>query len=201
VSRLDHATRVVLDALGLSAGGTFSEQAVHAECIRIARRLRLTERRVVGLMPIGANVAVPPIGVRLGLAQVQLSGSTVAYVDANVRLPALPALAGSADDDGASIYATRWILDSLALLTPPSVESAGQVIPQLALAIEDGADLFHYMYVDLTGFDLIGEHAEASSLMDAVIAIGRAGQTKETDLLHYRDQLGTSNFLGILLVG
>ena len=201
MSQLDVDTQAVLESLGLSGSGDFNGQAVHAECIRIARRLRLTERRVVGLVPAGPNVAVPPIGVRLGLAQVQLSGSTVAYVDANVRLPALPAIAGSSEEEGSSMYATRWILESLALLTPPTVEAAGQVIPQLALALRDGADLFQHMYVDLTGFDLIGEHAEASALMDGVIAIGRAGHTKETELLHYREQLGTSNFLGVLLIG
>lgn len=196
------ARQEILERLGLAADGNFKDRAVHAECIRIARRLRLAGRRVVGLIPTGPNVAIPPLGVRLGLAQVQLSGATVAYVDANVRLPAFASLANqpSADHAG-TVYTTHWLLDSLALLTPPKVESAGQVIPQLALALEDGADLFHYMFVDLTGFDLIGEHAEASTLMDGVIAVGLAGKTRDRELLYYREQLGTSNFLGIMLVG
>lgn len=191
----------VLRALGLGDDGNFTDEAVHAECMRIARRLRVADRRVVGLLPAAPDIAVPPVGVRLGLAQVQLSGATVAYVDANVRLPALSEIAqrDSADHED-TVYSTRWIFDSLALLTPRAAERAGEVIPQLAGALREGSLLFHYMYVDLTGFDLIGEHAAAAELMDSVIVVGRAGRTKEAELRYLRDQLGRS-FLGVLLVG
>jgi len=173
--------------------------AGEAECLRIARRLRFAERRVVGFVPATRRDAVPPVALRIGRALVRLSGATVAYVDANVHWPALAALSGEARQD--SVYATRWLDDSLALLSPPHVEGAGAVMPQLARVLVDGQELFHHMLVDLTGFDLLGEQAAASTAMDGVIVVARSGRVRETTLLAHREPLPPDKFLGVLLTG
>src|SRR3954449_9898489 len=71
-----------LDAAGLSVA---ADPAVRDECIRVAGRLRATGKSIFGLLPAGDDVAVPPIGVQLGLALAEVSGATVAFVDANLR--------------------------------------------------------------------------------------------------------------------
>ncbi len=189
----------VLRALGLVQSDAESPE-VNAECIRISRRLVEAGRRVVGLLPASPRVAVPPLGVRLGVSLVQLTGATVAYIDANVRYPALSAMAESkASDD--SVYTTRWLTGTLALLTPPHVEGAGEVVPQLARVVGEGAELFQYMLVDLTGIDRVGDHSAAASLMDGVIVVGKAGKTKEAELRRLREDFTRHQMLGVLLYG
>jgi len=192
----------VLAALGLTDRAQAAEPRVHAECIRIARRLRAAGRRLVGLVPASDDVAVPPIAVRLGAALVELTGTTVAFVDANVRWPALATIAArpSTDRDD-SVYSTRWLSDSLALLTPPAAAGAGRVVPQLERVLEEGPEIFQYLLVDLTGFDLLGGHTAAAQLVDGVIVVGRAGRTREAELLRFRDELWTAQLLGVLLIG
>jgi hypothetical protein len=172
---------------------------VASECVRIARRLRAAGHKVIGLIPTDPSVAVPPVAIRLGLAFVDLSGATVAYVDANVHLPAIPDASGARDVPG-SVFATRWLSDSLALLSPNHPEAVGQVGPQLERALFDGSEIFEHVLVDLTGFDRLGEEG-CIEQMDSVILIARAGKTREQDLLPRRSQLPRNQFLGVLLVG
>lgn len=196
----DEAAR--LRSVGIDLPAAVKRPFVHAECVRLARRLQASEQKVIGLVPASDQVAVPPATILLGSALVELTGATVAYVDANVRYPALSDIArGELTDRDDSVFTTRWLFGSLALLTPPHTESASQVVPQLARLLLDGADLFEYVLVDLTGFDLLGEHASASACMDSIIIVGQAHRTREGDLLAVRDTVPADRFLGVLLVG
>jgi hypothetical protein len=140
--------------------------------------------------------------IHLGLALCSLTGATVAVVDANVRYPALAGISrGARTDHDDSVFATRWLRDSLALLTPPRVEEAGEVVPQLARVLLEGSDLFAHVLVDLTGFELLGEHASAAACMDAVALVGRAHRTRERELVELARLMPHGRFLGVLLVG
>jgi hypothetical protein len=175
---------------------------LRAACARIARRIRVDHLRVVGFVPVDDKVAVPPVCIQLGLALCDLTGATVAVVDANVRYPGLAQVTRGLDRDrDDTVFSTRWLRGSLALLSPPSVERAGEVVPQLARVLLDGADLFAHVLVDLTGFELLGEHASAAACMDAVVIVGRAHRTRERELLALADLMPRGRFLGVLLVG
>lgn len=198
-----------LRALGLDQIGK-GDGDVRSECVRIARRLHAARQKVIGFIPATPKVAVPPISLQLGNALVELTGATVAFVDANVRYPALSGLAGEGPDEPAEqqegpdehrVFRTRWLRGSLAVLTPPGAERAGEAVPALARLLLDGVDLFEYVLVDLTGFDVLGEHASAAACMDAVILVGRAHRTRERDLLRFLSEMPSSRFLGVLLVG
>lgn len=175
---------------------------VRAECMRIARRLLLEQRKVIGFIPAKDTVGVPSVAIQIGLALVELSGATAAYVDANVRYPALAELSrGASDGKIGSMFSTRWIKGSLALLTPHRAEKAGEAVPALANLLLDGVPLFEHVLVDLTGFELLGEHASAAACMDAVVLVGRAHETREADILQFMSEMPQSRFLGVLLVG
>ncbi|MFT3696025.1 MAG: hypothetical protein QM831_23005 [Kofleriaceae bacterium] len=175
---------------------------LEAACARIARHIHGERLRVVGFVPSDDQVAVPPVIIHLGLALTQLTGATVAVVDANVRYPALADIAqGERTDHDDSVFATRWLRGSLALLTPPKVEQAGEVVPQLARVLLEGSDLFAHVLVDLTGFELLGEHASAAACMDAVAVVGRAHRTRERELVELSRLMPYGRFLGVLLVG
>jgi hypothetical protein len=176
--------------------------AVRAECIRIARRLAASKTKIIGLVPADDRVSVPAIALQVGNALCDLTGATIAVVDANVRYPGLSQLAGGAIADGdTSVYSTRWLRGSLALLTPPRAERAGQIVPQLARLLLDGVDLFAHVLCDLTGLELLGEHASAAACMDTVMLVARAHATHEDDLRSLRRLLPEDRFLGVLLVG
>lgn len=188
----------VLTALGIDT----LHGDVKAACARVARRLHSERIRVIGFVPADDRVAVPPILIQLGIALTELTGATIAVVDANVRYPGLGALSeGQATDSDDSVFSTRWLRGSLALLSAPQVERAGQVVPQLARVLLDGSDLFAHVLVDLTGFELLGEHASAAACMDAVALVGRAHHSREHELSALAQLMPHGRFLGVLLVG
>lgn len=198
-TRLDD--EAVLAAIGVRVAGDDLGD-LRAACSRIARRIHAAGTKVVGFVPADERVAVPPLLIHLGLALCELTGATVAVVDANVRYPGLIGLArGGTADHGDSVFATRWLRGSLALLTPPRVEQAGEVVPQLARVLLDSTDLFGHVLCDLTGFDLLGEHGSAAACMDAVAIVGRSHRTNATRLRGLAALMPPERFLGVLLVG
>jgi hypothetical protein len=184
-----------LEAAGLSIA---TDEAVRAECIRVARRLRVSGKKIFGLLPAANDVAVPPIGVQLGLAMTEVSGATAAFVDANLRWPAISEIAG--DPDERWIYSTKWLRGTLALLTPTRAGAAGAGLPQLARLIQQSTELFAHVLVDLTGYRKIGEHLAAIEMCDGVVVVARAGRTREDVLLRVRHELA-DQLLGVVLVG
>ena len=191
----------ILASLGFKLEGP-AYGLVQAAAARIARRIHDDRFRVVGFVPSDDKVAVPPLIIQLGLALCDLTGATVAVVDANVRYPGLASVArGQRADRDDSVFSTRWLRGSLALLSPPHVERAGEVVPQLARVLLDGADLFAHVLVDLTGFELLGEHASAAACMDAVALVGRAHRTTEQELVALAQMMPVGRFLGVLLIG
>src|SRR5438045_3715179 len=110
--------RTLSPKLGTVKLADVDDPEVRAQCMHVARQLQDAERRIVGLLPSADDVGVPAVGVQLGLALAQVTGATIALVDANLRWPAIAALevspersGRSADDD--SPFATRWLRGSL----------------------------------------------------------------------------------------
>ncbi len=188
-----------LEALGIHVVTDEDDPSVRAECIRVARRLRHAGGKVIGLLPASDDIGVPSIGVQLGLALHEVTAATIAFVDANVRWPAISALAADGESDGA--FATRWLRGSLALLTPPRAGDAGAGVPSLASVIREGSELFAHVLVDLTGFKNLGEHLAAIEMMDGVLVVSRAGSTREDELLRLNHELPRRQLLGVLLLG
>jgi hypothetical protein len=191
----------VLSELGIATGAQRTGE-LRAACTKIARHIHGQRIRVIGFVPADDQVAVPPLLIQLGLALCDLTGATIAVVDANVRYPGLAMLnRGRTADHDESVFSTRWLRGSLALLSPPRVERAGEVVPQLARVLIDGADLFAHILVDLTGFELLGEHASAAACMDGVVVVARAHHTRENNLLELAQLMPRGRFLGVMLVG
>lgn len=193
------ADDALLATLGIDLATDHHLPEVRTECIRVAQRIHATGARAIGFVPSGVDVAVPPVVIQIGAALCDLTGATIAVVDANVRYPGLSTI--SAEADPSIVFSTRWLAGSLALLTPTKVERAGEVVPSLARLLIDGGDLFAHMLCDLTGFELIGEHASAAACMDAVVLVGRANATHEDSLLALSEIMPADRFLGVLLVG
>jgi len=192
----------LLESIGIELAVGNALPAVRAECTRIARRLHAAKTKIIGFVPADPLVAVPPVAIQVGYALCEITGATVAVVDANVRYPGLSQLAREAHaDHDDTVYSTRWLRGSLALLTPPRAERAGEIVPQLARLLLDGVDLFEHVLCDLTGLELLGEHASAAACMDGVIVLARAHRTHEDELLALRSSMPAERFMGVLLIG
>lgn len=202
---LDDVPDEVPDDVNLEALGIRLDEAaldsLRSDVIPVARRIARAGRKIVGLLPASPDIGVPAIGVQLGLALHEVAHGTIAYVDANVRWPAIAQIAvGTRPDDDESMFATRWLRGSLALLTPPRAGAAGAGVPQLARVIQHTTELFAHILVDLTGFKKLGEHLAAIEMMDGVVVVARAGRTKEDELLKLNHELPSRHNLGVLLV-
>jgi hypothetical protein len=192
---------VTLEALGIHLE-EHDRIALRDDCIPVARRLVKTGRKIVGLLPASDQVGVTAVGVQLGLAAGEVLAAPVAYVDANVRWPAISKIAvGTRPDEDESLFATRWVGHALALLTPPHAGDAGAGLPQLARVIQNGGELFAHVLIDLTGFERLGEHLAAIEMMDAVVVVARAGVTREDQLLRLHHELPPHLAFGVLVAG
>jgi len=166
----------------------------------VARRIGEARVRTVGFLPASSSVGVPPIVTRLGLALAQVTGATVAFVDANLRWPAIAERIAADENEGESTFVTRWLDESFALLVPKQVGPAGAGVPELKKLLDDGSELFAYLLVDLTGFRRFGEHLAAAKLVDALVVVAQAHVNTNEELLTLREELQESQFLGVLLV-
>ncbi|MBW2734252.1 MAG: hypothetical protein JRH20_17830 [Deltaproteobacteria bacterium] len=159
----------------------------------------------IGLWPADEKVGIPPLAVHVGLALAQLSSSTVAFVDANLRWPATRALEQQGDlmgeKDSDQSYRTLWLRDMLALLIPREVGRAGESMAALASALYAGRDLFGHMLVDLTGFERIGDHLNVVDLLNGVAIVATTGKVREHRLLEMERQLPEHRRAGVILVG
>lgn len=189
-----------LRALGIDPLTDGAGAAAVAELARVARRLRASERKLIGLLPASPGVGVVATGVQLGLQLAQLTGAPIAFVDANARWPALSAIGAGTPGDRA-VFATRWLHGTLALLTPRRVGAAGGGVPDLERIVEEGREMFGHVLVDLTGFEELGEHLAAVDLLDGVVVVAAARETREQDLLRLARDLPVDKDLGVLLVG
>ena len=166
---------------------------LEARCAAVARRLVDGRVRAVGLAPADDDVAVPPAALLLGRALGLASAGRVAVIDA------IGTWASSTSRSRRGV-ATTWLLDDLAVLSPPPAAPGGGLAQLQALVEEQGA-AFDRLVVDLTGLDHAGEQLGACALLDAVVVVARSGRTRERDLWRWTTALPPPGPLGVLLTG
>ncbi len=167
------------------------------DCITVARRLK--NHRRIGLLPSSKEVGVTGVTLQLAKSFVELYDSPVGVVDANRRWPGVASLVGEVPISFSPCFGEVWIEPQVALLVPNATTKTGAGVFQLANMVEESR--FSHMLCDLTGFWQLGEHLAAASLLDGVLIVGRAGHTRENDLLRLSDEITPSRNLGVLLVG
>jgi hypothetical protein len=185
----------VLDELrevGFSPGAAEDPAALQLECARLARLVRASNARTLGLAPAGEDAAVP--GVALKLAQYLASSShqPVGVVDALGRWGP-----GTAEEGSPS---TTWLLDGLALLSVHASHPS-LALEQLRGCLAAEATHFRSVIVDLTGFAQRGELRAALELLDAAAVVARCGRTTVRQVRAALDDVPEGRGLGVLLTG
>ena len=182
------------------------DSPVRVECTRAAQRIRRNQCTTVGLIPASAQIGVVGAGINLAVAMAELTGSTVAYVDANLRWPALPALVGESPDDEddptlGSAFSTRWLRGDVALLVPRSRAVHASGLAALAKVLVAAKEVFACCLVDLTGWTRLGEHLTAFTLLDGLVVVAHKGLSTEDELLQLCQELPEGRNLGVMLLG
>jgi len=166
--------------------------AVEASCAAIVRRLVERDLRTVGLAPADDDVAVPPVALQLARALALTSGGRIGVVDAAGTWTGPSA-------GGIGGVTTRWLLDDLAVLSPPPIRSGGAVAQLREIAGKEGA-AFDRLIVDLTGLEHAGEQLEACAALDGTAIVARRGRTRARALRRWAE-LSPPGALGVLLTG
>jgi len=192
-----------LAAMGIPRIDPEASPRLYAELFRIARRVRESERTMVGLLPTGPNVAVAPLAVELGYAVADACEGAVAVVDANVRWPWLQGFGTPKDElSKKSGFRTTWLADFVAVMTPTVSEGTGGMsLEGLDTLLREEMQGFVHVLVDLTGFEHTGEHWGMFETLDGVLLIGHAGVTREQDLLRLYGDIPQGVVLGVVLIG
>ena len=115
----------------------------------------------------------------------------------SVNLEAIPTVLGSRAPEDAIVLCPK----QAGCPYPEKDLAACGISLQLARVLLEGSDLFAHVLVDLTGFELLGEHASAAACMDAVAIVGNAHQSREQELVELARLMPGGRFLGVLLVG
>ena len=192
-----------LQAMGIPRLDPDESPDLYAELFRIARRIRESERTIVGLLPTGPDVAVPPMAVELGFALADACEGAVAVVDANTRWPALKGIGTPRDElSKKSGFRTTWLADFVAVITPPKSDgSEGMRLEGLDRLLREEIQGFIHVLVDLTGFEQAGEHWGMFDVLDGVLMVGHAGVTREADLMRLYSDMPPGAVLGVILIG
>jgi len=182
-----------------------AEEQVDAQAIRIARQLRHSRRRSVGLLPASTEVVVWPAALQLGMALQQVTADRIALVDTEQRWPEI-----ETEFDGvmpANEHAfmnltplSAWLM--LASPHRPAPEGAKVQLLQVMLQeIDASSPPFAHVVLDLTGFyERKGEFLAAMDSSDGILVVARAGSTVETSLLALEREVPPTLNLGVLLV-
>lgn len=195
----------ILHALGIPRLDPDEAPELYAELYRIARRVREAERTVVGLLPTGPTVAVAPMAVVLGFALADACEGAVAVVDANTRWPVLTDLKTPKDEKSKkSGFRTTWLANFLAVMTPMEAQAqttVGMRLEGLDHLLRYETRGFMHMLLDLTGFEVAGEHWGMLEALDGLLLVGHPGVTHERDLMRLHDDIPAGKVLGVVLVG
>lgn len=163
------------------------------ELVRVARRLRLTDRQRVGLIPAGNNLVVEPVIRSMAAILADRSDGVIAVVDAGNPW-AVPI-------EGAERLVYVRALSGGVLLLTPAKTLDGRVNPvAIEAAILEAETWAELVLVDLTGLEREGEHLATISLLDGVICVARAHETVEAELLRSRAVADEDRLLGVLLL-
>ena len=182
-----------------------AEEHVDAQAIRIARQLRHSRRRSVGLLPASDDVVVWPAALQLGMALQQVTADRVALVDTEQRWPEIEALFDGVMPANEHAFMSLQPLSAwLMLASPhrPAPEGAKVQLLQVMLQEIDAASPpFAHVVLDLTGFyERKGEFLAAMDSSDGILVVARAGSTVETSLLALDREVPPTLNLGVLLV-
>jgi Mrp family chromosome partitioning ATPase len=173
---------------------------VYAAFVRVARRVVLTQRQTIGLVPATADVAIPPVALQLAVGLANLGARPVTILDANTRQPAFASLAAASSNQSAP-FAVTFATDGVSVTSPRPMPGRGVARGPMEVAIDGQRAHNAHILVDMTGLDRLGELETSYELMDGVILVARGRETSERDLEDLHVRIPPQRRMGALIIG
>ena len=193
-------TQADLTELGIPPIDPDSQREAYAAVLRAARRLRLSDRQVIGFFPAESRAPILPLLIQLAFALSEEGDVPVALVDANARFPALGDRVSTVAADTEGLVALE-LTASVELYTPRRARAKAFSEAELSRVIEEKRARFRHVLVDLTGLEQEGEHLLGFKLVDGTVLVAHAKSTHEYALVVAARQVPVERRLGVLLVG
>jgi hypothetical protein len=194
----------ILERLGVPRVTASTDPQAHAALLVAARRLRLSNRKVVGLLPAEAEVAVPPVMINVGLCLAHLGTEPIGLIDANMCWPAFDAQLGRVDPSITGGFVAFEIGEPdtapTTLTVPNGHVEAGLPRSALRALLENERARRAQVLVDLSGLDVLGEHLFGIDQVDGVVIVART-KSPEYSLVVTRRLVPPEKMMGALLVG
>jgi hypothetical protein len=189
-----------ITALGIPPIDPDAQPEAYAALLGVERRLRLSNRRIIGFFPAEPRVAALPLLIQLGLALSDRGKVPVALIDANARFPALRDRVPRTAADSEGLVSMR-LGASLELFTPRQARGKAFSEGEFSRVIEQRRERFRHVLVDMTGLEQDGGHLFVFRLLDATVLVAHAKSTPEYALVVAARQVPAERQLGVLLVG
>ena len=185
-------------------------------CARLARELRDSARRVIGLLPAPSTAPVQNVARQLAIAVSRLTRTAVVILDPEASTVEARPRSGSAADAGDGSGASGFSADDpiahalfglhrvdplILLCAPERAAPPGAKAELLKLMLRHvEANVAHGMVlVDMKGLVRPGEMLGANALLEGIIVVGHAAKTDEPELLRTARRVPPELALGVLL--
>lgn len=189
-----------LQAMGIEPLDPVRAPEAYADLYRTARRIRVARRRRIGLLPASETVGVPPSALQLAVVLGHVAQAPAAFIDANTRWPALAALAQEKQLPQVQGFAVVQASEWLHVLVPSQPQMRIDLAALAELVVRH-AGAYQQLLLDLTGFEILGEHAAAFDLVDGVLLIARAGTSSEAQMMRVQAAVPPKLLMGGILLG
>ena len=167
------------------------------DALRIAQGLIRTGRKRIGLLACPSDLDVEPVAIAVGGALSALCEGSVVIADLSARFRSGPAPASENTAERGSVILGRWLSRSLAVLAPRDRLKQAGWLAALRCMLESAARS-ELVLVDLAGLPRV-DALRAVELIDGTCVIGRAGRTREKELIGLYRELLPSKDLGVIL--
>ncbi len=188
------------DVERLLAGHPDRDQAldVDVDGARLAREIKHSKRRRIGLLPANAHVSTLPVAIALGQALAALTEELVLVLD--------PERVLSPELRGGSVVETVFAApfgQGVCCLAPFAPSPTGAKVEGIKLLLrfaEAQPQGFGHVFADLSGCARPGELLGALRVLDGIIVVGPAGRCTEAELRVAASRVPDDLALGVLLV-
>jgi hypothetical protein len=168
---------------------------VGAECGWLARQLKTSGRRLVGLLPATKQTDVIGLATSVGAALTLIVHGVVIIADPNQRSVTSELPKGTA-------IACAMLGPRLVTLTPTERPSDGgrlQAVKELLEFVGPETEAVTAVLLDLSSFALPGELLGVIGLVDGIVIVGPAGRVTEAELLVASRRVPAEMNMGVVL--
>lgn len=168
--------------------------AIGAECGWLARQLKGSGKRLIGLLPASARTDVLGLAATVGGAITMIAHDVVVVADPDQRsvTGALPA---------SGVVACSFASARLVTLVPIERARDGarlEAVKALLDFVGDSSDVTTVL-VDLSSFVLPGELLGVIGMVDGIVIVGSAGRVTDRELLSASNRVPPEVNLGVVL--